>query len=222
MPTIPISKPNKFTQTASIAALILVCAVLCISCGSDSPTGVSRSDLEGIWTGEFAGITLMGRTLSGSVDWIFNATDFELRFFDPPEDQAERISGDWKFADGKLVLTLKSSFPSAATLAPPTPSSSPSSETTCRWRPRAAAAFSSASQPAPRYREMLPTETSSPSGPTVRQPNRPDTTSFPDLKGPLDSIVAFPGIFGCPPSTILPFSGISRYTLRGRVCRLLA
>ena len=84
---------------------------LVMGCGDDAPTGVTRSDLEGIWRGTFDNVSLLGRSLSGEVDWQFNSRTFELRFFDPPVGQAERIAGDWKFAKGKVVLTLSTSFP---------------------------------------------------------------------------------------------------------------
>jgi hypothetical protein len=45
------------------------------------------------------------------VDWQFDTKDFEVRFLDPPDGQAERVGGGWKFSDGKLVLTLRTSFP---------------------------------------------------------------------------------------------------------------
>ena len=91
-----------------------ICAgllLLAMGCRGEAPTGITRADLEGVWRGAFANVSLLGRTLSGDVDWQFDRNTFELRFFDPPPDQAERIAGDWKFARGKVVLTLKTSFP---------------------------------------------------------------------------------------------------------------
>ena len=85
-------------------------ALMMIGC-TEAPTGVSRSDVEGLWTGNFDNVTLMGRSLSGDLDWEFDRQDFELRFLNPPPGQAERILGDWEFSGGKLVVKLRSSFP---------------------------------------------------------------------------------------------------------------
>ena len=93
------------------AALLITAMAVAAACSEETPTGVSRSDLQGLWTGDFNGTVLMGRTLSGSVDWTFNATTFQIVFFDQPVDQAERISGTWKFSEGRLVFVLTSSFP---------------------------------------------------------------------------------------------------------------
>ena len=94
-----------------LSALLGIALCLLVGCAEDSPTGVSRSDVEGLWTGNFDNINLMGRSLTGEFEWQFNRGDFEIQFFNPPEGQAERISGDWKFANQKLVLTLRTSFP---------------------------------------------------------------------------------------------------------------
>ena len=99
------------TRRAASWPVWLTVFILVAACGEDAPTGVSRSDLEGIWTGDLDDISLLGRTLSGSVDWIFSGSTFELRFFDQPAEQAERISGTWDFSGGQLVLELGSSFP---------------------------------------------------------------------------------------------------------------
>ncbi|MBK36618.1 MAG: hypothetical protein CME26_13960 [Gemmatimonadetes bacterium] len=85
--------------------------ILFSACGSEAPTGIRTSDMQGTWSGTFDGTNLMGRTLSGDVDWTFERDTFQLVFFNAPVDQAERIEGDWKFVDGKVVVTLKSSFP---------------------------------------------------------------------------------------------------------------
>ena len=91
--------------------LITVLFTLASACGSKAPTGVETDDVQGTWSGTFSEISLLGRTLSGDADWTFNKDTFEIIFFNPPDGQAERISGDWKFADGRIALTLKSSFP---------------------------------------------------------------------------------------------------------------
>ena len=91
--------------------IILLISFLASACGSTTPTGVDTSDVRGTWSGAFNEFSLMGRTLSGDGDWTFTRDTFEIIFFNPPEGQAERIEGDWKFADGKIVLVLKSSFP---------------------------------------------------------------------------------------------------------------
>ena len=91
--------------------IILLISFLASACGSTTPTGVDTSDVRGTWSGAFNEFSLMGRTLSGDGDWTFTRDTFEIIFFNPPEGQAERIEGDWKFADGKIVLELKSSFP---------------------------------------------------------------------------------------------------------------
>ncbi len=95
---------------AKILILTLALAVVS-SCGSSTPTGVETDDVRGTWSGTFSDFSLMGRTLSGDADWTFTRDEFEIIFFNPPEGQAERIQGDWKFADGKIALELKSSFP---------------------------------------------------------------------------------------------------------------
>jgi len=53
----------------------------------------------------------MGRSLRGDADWTFDRDTFEIIFFNPPDDQAERIEGKWKLTDGKIALELTSSFP---------------------------------------------------------------------------------------------------------------
>jgi len=93
--------------------ILILCGLL-VGCQKDeSPTGVSQTDVEGVWVGALADVSLFGRTLSGDADWRFQRRTFEVQFFDPPPEQAERLVGDWKFSDGKMVLTLKSSFPVA-------------------------------------------------------------------------------------------------------------
>jgi hypothetical protein len=67
--------------------------------------------VRGTWSGTFNEFSLLGRSLSGDGDWTFTRDTFEIIFFNPPEGQAERIEGDWKFADGRIALELKSSFP---------------------------------------------------------------------------------------------------------------
>lgn len=81
------------------------------ACNGDSPTGLKSNDLQGTWSGALDSVNVMGRTLSGDVDWTFRRSDFTMVFFNPPEGQAERIDGDWDFVDGKMVVTLTSSFP---------------------------------------------------------------------------------------------------------------
>lgn len=78
---------------------------------NEAPTGVSRTDVEGVWAASLGTVNLMGRTLVGESDWQFNRSTFEIAFLDPPVGHAERISGDWEFNKGKMVLTLRSSFP---------------------------------------------------------------------------------------------------------------
>jgi hypothetical protein len=78
---------------------------------NEAPTGVSRTDVEGVWAASLGTVNLMGRTLVGESDWQFNRSTFEIAFLDPPVGHAERISGDWKFHDGKMVMILRSSFP---------------------------------------------------------------------------------------------------------------
>ncbi|MDA0747889.1 MAG: hypothetical protein O2954_15320, partial [bacterium] len=85
--------------------------ILASACGEDAPTGVKEADLRGTWSGTFTGVTLLGRTLSGDVEWVFSSKTFEIHFFNAPEGQAERIGGNWKFANERLVLELKTSFP---------------------------------------------------------------------------------------------------------------
>jgi len=86
--------------------------VMMMGCSkNEAPTGVSRTDVEGVWAASLGTVNLMGRTLVGESDWQFNRSTFEIAFLDPPVGHAERISGDWKFKDGKMVMTLRSSFP---------------------------------------------------------------------------------------------------------------
>ncbi|MDP6041081.1 MAG: hypothetical protein QGG64_21200 [Candidatus Latescibacteria bacterium] len=80
---------------------------------NEAPTGVSLTDVEGVWVGNLSDVTLLGRTLSGDVDFRFQRRTFEIQFFDPPPGQAEQLKGDWEFDSGKMVLTLQSSFPIA-------------------------------------------------------------------------------------------------------------
>lgn len=75
------------------------------------PTGIAQTDIEGLWAGTFNGTSLLGRSLSGDANWQFNPKTFVIQFFDPPANQSEQLSGDWKFDKGKMILTLKSSFP---------------------------------------------------------------------------------------------------------------
>lgn len=86
--------------------------VLFTGCNTnEAPTGVSALDVEGLWSGTLNDVVLMGRSLSGDVDWRFEHRTFEIFFFDPPPGQATQITGDWKFSDARLVLVLRSSFP---------------------------------------------------------------------------------------------------------------
>ncbi len=89
----------------------LIVVVMMGSNKNEAPTGVSRPDVEGVWAASLGTVNLMGRTLVGESDWQFNRSTFEIAFLDPPVGHAERISGDWKFHDGKMVMTLRSSFP---------------------------------------------------------------------------------------------------------------
>lgn len=89
----------------------LLFPVLFVACGSATPTGVETSNVQGTWSGTFSEFSLMGRSLTGDADWTFDHDTFEIIFFNPPDDQAERIEGKWKFTDGKIVLELTSSFP---------------------------------------------------------------------------------------------------------------
>ncbi len=95
-------------------ALFFVLASLVLFSGcnqNDMPTGVSQTDIEGVWFGKFQNTTLFGRSLSGDADWQFDRKNFQIEFYNPPVGQAELLSGDWKFAKGRVVLTLRSSFP---------------------------------------------------------------------------------------------------------------
>ncbi len=94
--------------------LFLFCSITFLAlaaCGNEAPTGIKTSDMQGTWSGTFESINLLGRTLSGDVDWTFERDTFQIVFFNAPDDQAERIDGAWKFTDGKVVVTLNSSFP---------------------------------------------------------------------------------------------------------------
>jgi hypothetical protein len=91
--------------------LTIIFSTLAAACGSTTPAGVDTDDVRGTWSGTFADFSLMGRSLSGDVDWTFTRDTFDIIFFDPPEDQAERIEGKWKFADGRIAIELTSSFP---------------------------------------------------------------------------------------------------------------
>jgi len=92
-----------------VCFLLLVVVMGCNK--NEAPTGVSRTDVEGVWAASLGTVNLMGRTLVGESDWQFNRSTFEIAFLDPPVGHAERISGDWKFDNGKMVMTLRSSFP---------------------------------------------------------------------------------------------------------------
>ena len=102
--------PNPRGRT-SVHLLWFVFLVLAAGCKAEAPTGVTSSQLQGVWSGALENVTLLGRSVSGDVDWQFGAKDFEVRFLDPPVGQTERIGGNWKFSGGKLVLTLRTSFP---------------------------------------------------------------------------------------------------------------
>ncbi|MCZ6635158.1 MAG: hypothetical protein O7G87_17300 [bacterium] len=93
------------------ACYIIALCLLAIGCAEELPTGINRSDIEGVWSGDFGEVTLMGRTLTGPVDWKFSRKAFEILFIDPGVDGAERMTGDWKFDNSKMVVTLRSSFP---------------------------------------------------------------------------------------------------------------
>ena len=90
---------------------VLLFTFLFAACGSTAPTGVETDNVQGTWSGTFSEFSLMGRSLTGDADWTFDRNTFEIIFFNPPDDQAERIEGKWKFADGKIALVLTSSFP---------------------------------------------------------------------------------------------------------------
>ena len=95
----------------AIRPFLLLTILFISGCGPDTPTGVSKADIEGLWTGRFSDVTLMGRQLNGEIDWQFNTDTFEIQFVNPGEGETQQIGGDWKFAGGRLVLTLKTSFP---------------------------------------------------------------------------------------------------------------
>jgi hypothetical protein len=86
--------------------------IMVVGCSkTETPTGVSRTDVEGTWAASLTSATLMGRILVGESDWRFERKTFDIAFLDPPVGQAERMSGDWEFSNGKMVMTLRSSFP---------------------------------------------------------------------------------------------------------------
>jgi len=101
----------KHTPHPKTFLIALTCCALLGACGSAPPTGVENDDVRGTWSGTFDSFSLLGRTLSGDADWTFSRDTFEIIFFNPPEGQAERISGDWKFTGGRIAIELKSSFP---------------------------------------------------------------------------------------------------------------
>ena len=103
-----MTHPPRLPRTYVIVTLF---SLLALACDSTTPTGVETDDLRGTWSGTFEEFSLLGRDLSGDGDWTFTRDTFEIIFFNPPEGQAERIEGDWKFADEKIALKLKSSFP---------------------------------------------------------------------------------------------------------------
>ena len=101
-------KQIPYPRTIFTAFVLLL---LASACGRSTPTGVEKTDVQGTWSGTFDNFSVMGRTLSGDADWTFTKDTFEIIFFNQPDDQAERISGEWKFADERIALKLKSSFP---------------------------------------------------------------------------------------------------------------
>jgi hypothetical protein len=102
---------RKSVQALLIGLVLLIGLAGVPGCGDDTPTGVDREDLEGVWSGQLVDVTLMGRSLSGDIDWRFTRSNFEIAFINPPLGGTERIGGDWKFHDEKVVLELKTSFP---------------------------------------------------------------------------------------------------------------
>jgi hypothetical protein len=98
-------------RAASVGLCLLVALALVSACGEDSPTGVTRESLEGVWSGDVTNVTLMGRTITGDIDWRFTHDMFDIAFHNPPIGGTERIGGSWKFSDGKVVLELRTSFP---------------------------------------------------------------------------------------------------------------
>lgn len=91
--------------------IAILLPLLAAACGSNEPTGIATDDVRGTWSGTFADFSLMGRTLTGDLDWTFSRETFEIIFFNPPAEQAERIQGKWKFTDGRIAIELTSSFP---------------------------------------------------------------------------------------------------------------
>ncbi len=85
--------------------------VLAPGCGGDPPTGVTREDLLGVWTGMLGSATLLGRSITGEIDWVFDRSTFEIRFVNALPGELERMGGNWKFAKSQVVLTLQTSFP---------------------------------------------------------------------------------------------------------------
>jgi hypothetical protein len=93
---------------------ILLLVVFFLGCKTNlAPTGGSETDGVGLWSGGLSDTSLLGRSLSGDVDWRFEHRTFEIFFFDPPPGQAAQIIGDWDFSNERLVLILRSSFPIA-------------------------------------------------------------------------------------------------------------
>ena len=110
----PSPSAERFRKSAPallIGLLLLVGLAAIPGCGDDPPTGVTREDLEGVWSGQLVGVTLMGRALSGDIDWRFTRNSFEIAFVNPPLGGTERIGGEWKFQNERVVLALKTSFP---------------------------------------------------------------------------------------------------------------
>jgi hypothetical protein len=91
--------------------LLLLALFATPRCATEAPTGVDTADLRGTWSGSFSNTSLLGRSLTGEVDWIFEPDRFRIIFFSDLPGQPERIEGTWKFASQKVVLTLQSSFP---------------------------------------------------------------------------------------------------------------
>lgn len=98
-------------RTASACLCLFVALALVSACGEDTPTGVTRESLEGVWSGDVTNATLMGRTITGDIDWRFTRDMFDIAFHNPPIGGTERIGGSWKFSEGKVVLELRTSFP---------------------------------------------------------------------------------------------------------------
>jgi len=103
--------PFPLITTPLTWTLLCLCLLFFFGCVGKTPTGVSRTDVEGLWQGTFSSVSLLGRSLSGDIDWLFDRNDFEIRFINPPEGQTVRLAGNWKLTDTKMVLTLRTSFP---------------------------------------------------------------------------------------------------------------